>query len=89
MSNYDPLSSSLSVIPIATVQQWLVAAVAAEQELTIGSRVSTASYSQGDGSRSVTYSTADLPRLKARIAELSAFLGVGRPGRRGPIRPIF
>jgi hypothetical protein len=89
MSNYDPLNSPLSLLPQDTVCQWLAAAMSADQELTLGEKVATASYSQGDGARSVTYTPADLPRLKARIAELSAFLGIGRPGRRGPVRVIF
>jgi hypothetical protein len=89
MSNYDPLNSPLSSLPQDTVRQWLAAAMSAEQELTLGVKVVTASYSQGDGARSVTYTPADMPRLKARIAELSAFLGVGRPGRRGPMRVRF
>jgi len=89
MSNYDPLNSPLSVVPLATVQQWLVAAVTADQELAIGAKLATASYSQGDGSRAVTYTAADRLMLKARIAELQAFLGVGRPGRRGPMRVMF
>jgi hypothetical protein len=89
MSNYDPTDSPLSAIPVETVRQWLVAAVTAEQELAIGAKVVTASYSQGDGSRSVSYSAADRLMLKARIAELSAFLGIGRPGRRGPMRVMF
>jgi hypothetical protein len=89
MSNYDPLNSSLTMIPRETVQQWLVAAMTAEQELAVGGKVATASYSQGDGSRTVSYTAADRAFLKARIAELSAFLGIGRPGRRGPMRVIF
>jgi hypothetical protein len=89
MSNYDPLDSPLSAMPLATVQQWLTAALTAEQQLSIGGNIVTASYSQGDGSRSVTYSQGDLFRLRMRIAELSAFLGVGRAGRRGPMRVLF
>jgi hypothetical protein len=89
MSNYDPLNSSLTLIPLEIVQQWLIAAQTAKQELSVGAKVATASYSQGDGSRTVSYTAADLSRLDARIAELSAFLGVGRPGRRGPMRPFF
>jgi hypothetical protein len=89
MSNYDPLESPLSLLPRTTVQAWLTAAMTAEQELSTGAKVATASYSQGDGSRSVTYTPADLFRLRARIQELAAFLGVGRPGRRGPMRVVF
>lgn len=89
MSNYDPTDSALNCVPLATVRQWLVAAVTAEQELLSGAKVATASYSQGDGSRSVSYSAADRIMLKARITELQAFLGIGRPGRRGPMRVMF
>ncbi|MGI4849354.1 MAG: gpW family head-tail joining protein [Janthinobacterium lividum] len=89
MSNYDPLNSPLQVIPRDIVAQWLVVAVTAEQELVTGTKVVTAAYSQGDGSRTVSYSAADLKQLRARIAELSAFLGIGRPGRHGPMRVMF
>lgn len=89
MSNYDPLNSPLSSLPVATVQQWLSDALNAEQQLLTGAKVVTASYSQGDGARAVTYTAADLVMLRARIAELSAFLRIGRPGRRGPIRVFF
>lgn len=89
MSHYDPLDSPLQLMPRDTVQQWLVAAMTAEQQLALGEKVATASYSQGDGARSITYTPADLFRLRARIAELSAFLGVGRRGRAGPMRVCF
>ena len=88
-SNFDPLDSPLALIPADTVRQWLVAALTAEQELATGARVVPASYAQGDGNRSVTYTPTDRVWLQARIAALSAFLGIGRPGRRGPIRVCF
>lgn len=86
MSHYDPTNSPLSVVPVETVRQWLLAAVTAEQELAIGEKVAVASYSQGDGSRSISYTAADRLLLKARISELSAFLGIGQ---RRPMRVSF
>jgi hypothetical protein len=89
MSRYDPLDSPLSILPLATVQQWLADALQAEQQLLTGAKVATVAYAQGDGSRSVTYTPAEIDRLRARIAELSTFLGIGSAKRLRPMRVIF
>ena len=88
-THFDPLDSPLSILPRETVQAWLIEALQAEQSLATGTQIVTANYAQGDGNRAVTYTQADRLMLKARIAELSAFLQIGRPGRRGPMKVIF
>lgn len=71
----------------ATLQLWLSEAQRALHELSIGSRVVTASYAQGDGSQAVTYTQADAQRLSAHIGALQQALGLGRARR--PIRFVF
>jgi hypothetical protein len=62
----------MNLTPIATVtlQDWYSAALTALNELLSGRRVASASYSQGTGSRSVSYSQADLTQLRQWISEL-------------------
>ena len=82
-SVFDPASSDLAGVDSATVQAWLSNAQTALMELSIGNKVASASYSQGDGSQSVTYTQADISRLRAFIALCQAQLGIAR---RRPIR---
>ena len=89
MSNYNTLNSPLSALPLATVQQWLQTALQAQMDLMTGGKVVTATYSSGDGTRTVSYSQPDLQMLQAWILQLQTFLGAGKPGRRGPIRALF
>lgn len=85
-SVFDPSTSSLAGLPPATVQAWLLSAQTALMQLSTGAKVVTASYSQGDGAQSVTYTAADQVRLQGFIALLQAQLGVRR---RAPIRFMF
>lgn len=71
----------------AQLQTWLTAVQLAIQELTVGGKVSTVSYAQGDGSKSVTYTQSDLSALRMRARMLAAALGLARPRR--AIRPLF
>lgn len=87
MSRFDPTTSDLALIPLATLQQWQSDAVTALHQLSIGAKVVTASYSQGDGSRAVTYTPANINDLRAWLAKLNAQLGLGK-GRR-PMRVQF
>lgn len=58
--------SIFSGIPVATLQSWLSDAQTALQELAIGKR--TVSISTGD--KRISFSPAELPRLKAYIGQL-------------------
>lgn len=72
----------------ATLQVWLTNAQAAIQDLTTGGKIQTAAYTQGgDGSKSVTYSKADLPALYRRVQTLAQALGLVE--KRRPMRPYF
>ena len=66
----------------------LAQAQAAYNALMCGSKVASASYAQGDGSRSVTYSRTELQNLMAYIQSLQVALGLVVQGRR-PLRPYF
>lgn len=70
------------------LQANLTAAQQAFIELSTGARVVTASYTQGDGSRSVTYNQASIANLQMLIRQLQAELGIIDAPRR-TIRPLF
>lgn len=74
-------------VPTATLQAWLTAAQQALQDLTAGGKAYSVSYSQGDGSKAVTYTQADIAALRMRIRGLTAALGLTNPRR--AIRPVF
>ena len=71
----------------ATLQAWLTAVQQAIQDLTIGGKAYVVSYAQGDGSKGVTYTQADVGALRMRARMLAAALGLANPRR--AIRPIF
>ncbi|RBL87896.1 phage head-tail adapter protein [Streptomyces cavourensis] len=74
-------------IPQATLRQWLVDALQAQQDLMTGAKGESYSYSQGEGSKSVSFSRTNLNDLAVYIRRLQACLS-GR-GRGGPMRPFF
>lgn len=74
-------------VPDETLKAWLAACQQAIQDLTSGGKVQTAAYTQGDGSKSVTYTQADLVALRSRAQMLAQALGL--VARRRPLRPYF
>jgi len=87
MSNYDPTTSDLALIPVAMLQQWQMEAQLALHKLSSGQQGEAYAYTQGDGSKSVTYTRANMGDLRAWLAKLNAQLGLGT-GRR-PMRVRF
>jgi hypothetical protein len=78
----------LAGMPTAQLQSNLAAAQQAYLELSTGSKVANATYAQGAGSRSVTYSPADMAAVQVLIRTLQMELGfIDRA--RAPIRPVF
>ena len=67
---------SLIGVPQATLQSWLTQAQQALQNVATGAKVTTVTYAQGEGSRSVSYSRANIADLRAWITELQTALGV-------------
>ncbi|WP_429497043.1 gpW family head-tail joining protein [Robbsia andropogonis] len=66
----------------ADLQAQLTALLAAYDQLVAGQSVASASYSQSDGSRSVTYRSTDLGLLDATISLIQQKLGIIRRARR-------
>lgn len=65
---------------LATAQKALI-------DLTVGAKPVSVAYTQGNGSRAVTYAKADIPQINALIASIQAQLGISS-GRR-PMRFRF
>jgi hypothetical protein len=85
---FNPATSDLAGIPRPTLEQWLREAQTALHELSIGGKVEAAAYTQGEGSKSITFTRGDMAQLRAHIAALKAQLGVRDHSRRA-IRPYF
>jgi hypothetical protein len=85
---YNPATSLLAGMPTDQLRVALASAQQAYIDLSSGAKGESYSYTQGDGSKSVTYTRANLAQLVALIQSLQAQLGiVARPRR--PISPIF
>jgi len=67
----------------ADLRARLTALLAAYDALVAGAQVAQASYSQGDGAKSVAYRPADIDRLNMDIMALQRKLGIIGRGRRG------
>ena len=70
------------------MQALFTAMQGAYQKLSLGSMVVTASYGQGDGTRSVTFRQANMPQMAAQLAELARVLGYDVQQRR-PLVPYY
>jgi hypothetical protein len=84
--------SILDGIDVTVLQQRLQAMQLALLDLTSGAKVEVVSYAQGDGSRTVTYSKADIGSLTAAIVTVQSQidrLSGQCVGRRAPMRPYF
>lgn len=73
---FDPTQSILAGMADSVLQAKLAAHQAAYLELTGGASVATASYAQGDGTKSVTFRETDLGKLSQTIRLLQAQLGI-------------
>lgn len=85
---YDPTTSLLAGRSTAQLQADLAAAQQAYIDISTGSKGESYSYTQGDGSKSVTYTSTNLQQLAALIRQLQTQLGIVSRGRR-PIRFNF
>lgn len=81
----DGVSIDMLRVRLASMQQ-------AYLDLTSGAKVQVASYSQGDGSKTVTYTTANVADLTQAIIsvqrQIDSASGI-RINRRRPMRPMF
>lgn len=85
---YDTSSSLLAGMSTQAMQTALANAQNAYLALSTGSKGETFSYTQGDGSKSVTYTRANLPALANLIQMLQSQLGIVCRARR-PMRAAF
>jgi hypothetical protein len=74
---HDGAPLSLVGVPPATLQTWLLQAQTALQALNTGAQVTTASYAEGNGQRSVTYRKTDVGALHAWIGQILQALHPG------------
>lgn len=85
-------TSILDGIDVATLQSRLSALQQAYLDLTTGGKLESAAYTQGDGSRSVTYTKANIADLTQAIlavqTQIDGLTGQ-RINRRAPLRPFF
>lgn len=82
---FNPRTSIFAGMARPQLERALASAQQAYIELTTGGKVQVAAFTQGDGSKSVTYTAASLPNLVALIKELQVQLGIVHHGRR-PMR---
>ena len=81
MSRYGP-SSLLAGIPRESLQVSLQNAQQAYLQLSSGGKVESATYTQGDGSKSITYTRANIAQLANVIQMLQQQLGIVNRARR-------
>lgn len=85
-------TSILDGVSATTLQTRLAAMQQAYLDLTTGGKVQAASYSQGDGGRTVTYTMANIADLTQAIlavqTQIDRLQGV-IVNRRAPLRPYF
>ncbi|WHU82988.1 gpW family head-tail joining protein [Pantoea agglomerans pv. betae] len=80
---FNPNSSLLAgAMTRAQLQEALTAAQQAYLELSTGSKGVSFSYTQGDGTRSVSYQQTDMGQLMALIQLLQAQLGIVKRPRK-------
>lgn len=86
-------TSILDGYDVLALKKRLLDMQAAYLDLMSGRREYVASYAQGDGSKSVTYTQANLADLTQAIlalqSQIDALEGNGGINRRRPMRPIW
>lgn len=86
-------TSVLDGISVESLRTRLAAMQAAYLDLTTGAKIQVASYAQGDGSQTVTYTQANIANLTQAIlsvqTQIDLLSGAGNKHRRAPLRPYF
>lgn len=70
---------------LAALQQFQAAYV----KLVSGGQLASASYTQGDGGKNVSFRATDLPTLEMNIKQLQRMLGMTRGPIRRPVHYTF
>jgi hypothetical protein len=85
-------TSILEGIDVSALRARLAAMQQAYLDLTTGGKIQVASYTQGDGGRTVTYTQANIADLTQAIlavqSQIDRLTGVC-VNRRAPMRPVF
>lgn len=76
MARYDPSQSLLAGMDTTVLRQQLAQMQQDYLDLSSGRKVESASYAQGDGAKSVKYTTATIGQLAMAIRQLQAQLGI-------------
>lgn len=88
-----PRTSVLDGLDISVLQSRLQTMQLALLDLQSGAKVEVVSYAQADGSRTVSYSKANIADLTAAIltvqTQIDRLSGAGCINRRRPMRPFF
>ena len=79
---YDPSRSILAGIDLAVLQTRLAQMQQAYLDLSSGAKGEAYTYTQGDGSKSITYSRANIGQLIMAIRQVQAQLGIISEPRR-------
>lgn len=86
-------TSILDGVSVQALQARLSDMQAAYLDLTTGAKIEVASYTQGDGTKSVTYTRANIGALTQSIialqSQIDRLTGVAIQNRRAPLRPYF
>ncbi|MEX3690812.1 gpW family head-tail joining protein [Paraburkholderia sp. BR14263] len=85
-------TSILDGVSVTALQAQLVQMQQAYLQLTSGGKIESASYAQADGSRSITYTRANIADLTQAILAVQTQidqLSGQRINRRRPLRPYF
>lgn len=85
---FNPNTSILAGRPTAQLQADLTKLQQAYVDISSGAKGETYSYTQGDGSKAVTYTRANLSQLQAAIRLIQSQLGI-IPRPRRALRPLF
>ena len=85
---FDPGDSVLTGMSTPALQALLTSAQKAYSDYLLGQKTVTVSYTQGDGSKTVTYDRTNLAQLTSLIRLVQAMLGINTMGRR-PVRFDF
>ncbi len=76
MARYDPSRSVLAGMDTSVLRARLQQMQLDYLDLTSGTKVQSATYAQGDGSKGVVYTRANIAELTMAIRQLQAQLGI-------------
>ena len=84
--------SILEGVSVTVLQQQLAALQQAYIDLSLGGKVETVAYAQGDGNKAVTYTRANISNLTQAIITVQTAIDCAtgvRRNRRRPMTPIW